>query len=206
MHQTRKSSTTRLPIERKGTKYIARASSHLDNSVPILIAIRDMLKLAKTAKEVKQILKDKEIKINGRKINDYHQSIKLFNILEVGKTYQLSLLPTKKFILEEVKGSDSRLCKVVGKKLLKGGKVQLNLHDGSNILTKEKIAINDSVYLDFSGKIKKHIPLEKDKKVLVISGKHEGQKGQIISVAQKKANIQFKEGSAVIDASRVIAL
>jgi ribosomal protein S4E len=53
MHQTRQQATTRLPITRKGTKYVARASSDLENSVPVVIAMRDILKLAKTKREVR---------------------------------------------------------------------------------------------------------------------------------------------------------
>jgi len=41
------------------------------------------------------------------------------------------------------------------KKLLKNNQIQLNLHDGTNILSKGKISIGDSVYVDSSSKIKK---------------------------------------------------
>ena len=205
MHQTRRESSTKLPIPRKGTKYLVRASSHIKNSIPVLIALRDMLKLARNAKEAKSIIKEKEIKINGKRVKDYHESIKLFNILEADKTYVLSLLPTKKFILQESK-INFRLCKVTGKRLIKGNTTQLNLHDGSNLLTKEKANVGDSIYLDFAGKIKKIVPLEKGKEVFVIDGKHTGQKGTISSIENKKADIQFKEGVFQIDFGRVVAL
>ncbi len=206
MHQTRKGSSIKLPVPRKGTKYLVRASSHVRDSIPVLIALRDMLKLARNAKEVKNIIKEKEIKINGKKVIDYHESIKLFNIFEANKTYVLSLLPTKKFTLEESKIKDIRLCKVTGKRLVKSGVTQLNLHDGSNVITKEKANINDSIYLDLAGKIKKIVPLEKGKEVFVIDGKHVGKKGIISSTENKKASIQFKEGTAQIDFGRVVAL
>ena len=53
MHQSRQKATTRLPIRRKGTQYVAVASSSLENSVPVVIAVRDILNLARTKKEVK---------------------------------------------------------------------------------------------------------------------------------------------------------
>ena len=56
MHQTRKEATNKLPVRRKGTKYLARARSHLNDSVPVVIAVRDMLGLAIKSKEVKQMI------------------------------------------------------------------------------------------------------------------------------------------------------
>lgn len=206
MHQTRKESTTKLPIQRKGTKYIARAASHLNNAVPVVIAVRDMLKLARTAKEVKKMIQGKILKINGRAVKDYRESIKLFNIFEAGKVYELSLLPTKKFALLEVKGRNMRVCKVINKRLVSKGIFQLNLHDGSNVLTKEKIAVGDSLYLDFEGKIKKHIPLAKGKEVFIFSGKHLGNKATVDNLEDKKIIINLDGGTAEISNSSVIAL
>jgi small subunit ribosomal protein S4e len=206
MHQTRQEITTRLPLERKGTKYVARASEDLENAVPVVIAIRDLLKLAKTKKEVKKMITQRILKINGRDVMDYHESIKLFNILEAGKSYVLKLSPTRKFFLEETKDGKERLCKVVGKKLVGKNKIQLNLHDGTNIIGDNKIKIGDSVYLDLSGKLKKHVSLEKGKEVFIIKGKYEGQSGKVESVSGKKVAIKFKSNSAELDLESIIIL
>ncbi|MEK6844320.1 MAG: KOW motif-containing protein [Nanoarchaeota archaeon] len=189
MHLKRQRATTKLPIPRKGTKFVARALSNYDNSVPVVIALRDMLKLARTANEVKKMINQKILKINGRVVRDYRESISIFNILEAGKTYSLSLLNTGKFVLEEAKHKNMRLCKVIDKKILKNKVVQLNLHDGSNVISKENIAVGDSVYLDFEGKIKKHVSLQKGKEAFIISGKYIGLKGKIESIEGKKVNI-----------------
>lgn len=206
MHQTRESSATKLPIERKGTKYIARASSHLDDSVPVVIAIRDMLKLARTAKEVKKMIQDKILKLNGRPVREYRESVMLFNILEADKAYELSLLPTKKFTFIESKSKNQRLCKVMNKRLVSKGLFQLNLHDGSNVITKEKINVGDSVYLDFSGAIKKHIPISKDKEAMIISGRYTGNTLKIQDIKDGKVIIKINGGTAEIDKSAVMVL
>ena len=64
MHLKRQEAITKLPIPRKGTKYVARALSHLDNSVPVVIAVRDMLRLARTTSEVKKMIHEKIFKLN----------------------------------------------------------------------------------------------------------------------------------------------
>jgi len=195
-----------LPITKKGTQYIARASFHLRNSVPVVIAVRDMLKIAKNAKEVKEMIKMKVLKINGRAVADYRESIQLFNLFEADKLYVLSLLPTGKFILESTKDKE-RLCKVIDKKLISGNRIQLNLHDGSNVLTKDKIKTQDSVYLDLSGKIIKHAALEKGKQCTIISGKYIGSKGKIESVKENKVKVKMDDKiEAEIPISEVTAI
>ena len=206
MHQTRQEATTRLPIERKGTKYIARASSDLENSVPVIIALRDILKLAKTKKEVKKMIIQKMLKINGREVIDQNESIKLFNLFEADKAYVLKLSQTRKFFFEETKDSKERLCKIIGKRLVSGNKIQLNLHDGTNLLWDKKANVGDSVYLDLSGKIKKHISPEKGREVFIISGRYEGQHGKIVNIQDRKISVKFKENSSVLGLGNLILL
>ena len=184
MHLKRQRAATKLPIPRKGTAFIARALSHTENSVPVVIAVRDMLKLARTAGEVKKMIKEKLLKINGLPVKDYRESINLFNLFEADKNYILTLLPTGKFIFEESK-DNLRLCKVINKKLLKNNTVQINLHDGSNLISKDKISVGDSIYLDLQGKIKKHVKLEEGRWAIIIFGKYTGLKGKINSTEGK---------------------
>jgi small subunit ribosomal protein S4e len=194
MHLKRQETPRLLPIPRKGTKYVARALTHHRDSVPVVVAVRDMLKLTKTLKEVKQMIKAKLLNLNGKEVKDHRESIRLFSIFKADKTYELTISPTHRFVLAETKDKKERLCKVIGKKVLKKSKTQLNLHDGSNVVTKDKININDSVYLDFSGKIKKSISLGKGKDVFILSGKYAGLKGSIISLKDRKlAKIKLKE-------------
>ena len=80
MHLIREEVTKKIPIKRKGTKYVARAASHVTNSVPVVIAVRDMLHFARTSAEVKHMIHTKLLKINGRLVRDLNESIKLFNI------------------------------------------------------------------------------------------------------------------------------
>lgn len=195
MHQKRQAVTKKLPIPRKGTKYVARPLSHLQDSVPVVIAVRNMLNLAGTVREVKQMIKQKQLKVNGKEVSDYRESIRLFNFLKADKDYVLTLSQNGKFTLEETKAKD-RMCKVFNKTLIKNGKIQLNLHDGTNVITNEKIKTHDTVYLDNNNRISKHIPLEKSKSCVIISGKYLGSKGHIDSVGDK-VSIKLQDNSLV---------
>ena len=145
MHLTRQQITTKLPISRKGTKYIARAASHQDESVSTLLAVRDMLKLARTAKEVRKMVQEKMLKINGKAVMDLHESIKLFNLFEAGKVYRLSLLPTKKFTFEEISTKDAT-------KELAGSNCTINL---GKINPKE--LVKNERYLEYNSRIVKMV-------------------------------------------------
>ncbi|MBU0761151.1 MAG: hypothetical protein KJ600_04370 [Nanoarchaeota archaeon] len=206
MYQTRAKLTKKIPIERKGTRYIARSLVDLENSVPVVVAVRNMLNLATTAKEVREMIKQKLLKLNGKEIKDYRDSIRLFNVFEAGESYVLTFTANGKFTFEKTKDKE-RICKVIDKKILKGNKTQLNLHDGSNVLSEDrKINTQDTVYLDFSGKITKHVPLEKTKNCFIIAGKYIGNKGKIISVEGSKAKIQLKDKETVLERQQVVAL
>ena len=87
MHQTRNEVIRALPLPRKGTKYVAYALRHNSTSVSIVVAIRDMLKLASTSKEVKGMIHNKALKINGKPAKDLHDPINLFSIFHADKNY-----------------------------------------------------------------------------------------------------------------------
>jgi len=58
----RQAASKKLPIERKGTTYVAKAMSHYKSAIPVSIAVRDLLHLARTTREVKLMIKDKKLK------------------------------------------------------------------------------------------------------------------------------------------------
>ncbi|HLC31247.1 MAG TPA: hypothetical protein VJK51_01130 [Candidatus Nanoarchaeia archaeon] len=204
MHQTRQQVSKRIPISRKGTKYVARAANDPSNAVPVVIAVRDMLKLARTAREVNEMIKQKLLKINGRVVYHPNESVKLFYLLEAGKTYSLQLLPTGKFGFIETKDTTHRLVKVIGKKKITGNKTQLHLHDGTNLISTDKINIGDSLYIDLSSKIKKHLPLEKGKSIFIIAGKYQGNTAKVETVEGKIVTITIDGGKKTVANRSVI--
>jgi len=178
MHTTRNELIRGIPLPKKGTKYIAHALRFSKSNVPVVIALRDMLHLASTMKEVKQMVHKKMIKINGKVVVDLHQPIPLFGILHADKNYRLSVLTSGRFNFEEAHDLN-RVTKVIGKVILSGGVIQYCLHDGTNIISKENISVGDTLYVDFENKIKKHVALDKGKSVFIISGNNLGMKGVV---------------------------
>ena len=207
MYTKRNSVTRKIPIPRKGTKYVAVASSHKSESVSVLIALRDILHLARNLSEVKKMINSKLLKLNSRLVKDYRESIRLFNILEADKLYILKILPTKRFALEEVKSANSRICKVVNKRLIKGKKIQLNFHDGSNVISSDnKISVNDSVHLSQENKIISHIPFKEGRKVFITSGKYVGQEGSILNLENSKTLVKLNDKETFLEKEVLVVL
>lgn len=207
MHQKRHNTPTRIPIKRKGTKYVVRAINNPTESVPVIIAVRDMLKIARTGKEVNELRKEKILKINGRTVIDGKEGVQLFGVLSVGdKNYRLSLLPTNKFFFEETKDATKRVSKIIGKRLVDGGKVQINLYDGTSVIGKSEMKVGDSLYVDNSQKIVKHVSLSAGAEVFIIAGKYTGISGKAKAVDAGKVVITLEDKREVtLPAYNVVA-
>ena len=188
MYLKRSNVPKKWPLPRKGSKYLVRPSQDREGGLPLLIVLRDIMELAQNRKEVKKLLNLGKIKVNNNEIDSVNYTIKLFDVLDLdGKKFKL-VLEDKKFSIKEVKGKESgqKVAKVIGKKILKGGKKQVNLSDGRNYETDKKTKVGDSVLVDLKkSEIKKVLALEKGQKVLFISGKNMGKKGEVKDVGDK---------------------
>ena len=210
MHLKRQKVPKNWPIPRKGTTYVVRPSFSLNKGIPILIILRDILKLAQNRKEVKKALISKQILLNDRVVKDEKHNALLFDVVKIiplKKNYRIEIFENKKFGVKEIKEieSNSKIAKITNKKILKGGKTQLNLSDGNNFISKLKCKTNDSVIINFKKKgIEGCIPLKEKTKVIVFDGKHSGKKGVIhkidtknkiteIIVEKNKINVLIKQ-------------
>ncbi|MFC1710652.1 hypothetical protein ACFLZJ_00640 [Nanoarchaeota archaeon] len=144
MHLKRHKVPKNWPIPRKGTTFVVRPSSDIEKGIPILIILRDILKISQTRKEVKKSLFAKHILLNQKVVRNEKNNALLFDTITIipsKKNYRLSLSEKGKFKLEEIKNNESasKIVKIVDKKILKGKKIQLNLSDGKNFISDLKM-------------------------------------------------------------------
>jgi len=198
------------PIKRKGTTYVVRPNFNISQGIPLLIILRDMLKIAQNRKEVKKAIHSKYILLNNKTVINEKNNALLFDIITIiplKKCYRIELSEKGKFQLIEIKEDEAgkKIAKVVNKKTLKGKKTQLNLSDGRNFISNLKCHINDSVLIDLkNGKMEKCLPLKEKVKIIVFAGKHSGEKGIVseikpdskiieVDIGKKKVNILIKQ-------------
>ena len=206
MHKTRNEMLKTWPVARKGTKYIVGASHNQSKGIPVLVVLRDILKIAKTRSEAKRIILSEKVKINGKTIKDEKFPLVLFDILNLdSKSYKL-VLKNGKFSLEDTK-ENKKISKIIGKKILKGKKVQINLNDGRNFLTGEKMNVGDSVVYDFQEKkIAKIIPLKDSSEIIVISGSHLGELGKIEKIENGRVEVRLDKEKVSLKLNMLMAI
>jgi small subunit ribosomal protein S4e len=210
-HLKRENAPKNWPIIRKGTTYIVNSDFC---GLPILVALRDVLKLANKRSEVKKALHKKEILLCGRAVRDEKKSIKLLDILTItslNKNYRMIFSKEGKFAFKEIKDveKDYKIAKIINKKILKGKKTQLNLSDGRNFLSEIKCHVNDSVLINLkANKIEKCLALKEGSKVLVVSGKHIAEEGIIRKIENKlkMVEIESHEKSAKVLIKQIMVI
>ena len=173
-----------VPRKGRGKRYMAVPSHGTSRGISLLFLLRDVLKLVKTRKEARHMTLNGMVKVNNKIRHDENFPVQVFDVVNLEKAklnYKLEIV-NKKFKLVEVSGkdADSKIVKIAGKKVLGKDRVQMNLDDGQNIITKEKFSVGDSVLLNTKeGKIVKILPLKEGASVEIVVGKHAGERGKL---------------------------
>ena len=109
-HLKRQKVPKNWPIERKGTKFVVRPSSNLDRGIPLLIVLRDILKLAKTRNEVKRAINTRRVLVNKKPVIEDKISLTLFDTLSnlaSKKNYRINLKDNGKITVDEIEEKEA---------------------------------------------------------------------------------------------------
>ncbi len=199
MKKTKMPITWPVPRKGKGKRFVAVPSHGGSKGISILFLLRDVLKIAKTRKEARHMTLNEMVKVNNKIRKDENFPVQVRGVLSLDRAklnYQLEIV-NKKFHLIEIsaKDAETKIVKISGKKIIKGKGIQMNLDDGYNILSDKKFSVGDSIVLNTkNNKIVKILPLKKGAKVEIISGKHAGEKGELIGFEElvRGRNYQIK--------------
>lgn len=154
-------------------------------SIPLITLVRDRLGYADTAREARRIIRAGQIIINGRIRTEPRYAVGLMDVVEIPILKKFfRILPSKRGIYpKEIddKEAKTRLCKITNKSILSKGRIQLNLHDGTNVLlNKDKYKRRDTLVIDIkTGKINGFIEFKEGNTAIVVHGRHSGEVGRI---------------------------
>lgn len=186
MHLKRQKASKNWPIPRKGSKFLAVPSHNQTQSMPLIMILREFLKVVATKREAKRILNEGKVRVNGNVVKNINYSVGLFDILSLEKeNYRINLNEHRKFFVEKINDREAgfKIVKVIGKKMLNKKKMQVNLSDGRNYIIKDAVKTCDSVLVDLKeNKIVRILPLKAKSEVLAIKGKHAGKKGAVVEI------------------------
>lgn len=193
-HLKRVASPRTWPVTRKTSKWIAKPNPgphSEEKGMPLVVVLRDLLHVADKAKEIKQILHEGKVMVDGKVRRDHRYPVGLFDVIsipEIKANYRVSIGTDGKFKLVPVSDVSTKLYKILNKTAVKGGKIQLNLHDGTTILASNDYHTKDTILMKVPERsIDQHLKYEIGSYAMVIGGKHAGEFGSIKEIRVVKA-------------------
>jgi small subunit ribosomal protein S4e len=205
------------PIPRKRYKWTVkpRPGPHpASRSLPVAIILREILGVARNIREVKYILNQGHFKIDGEVVRDYRYPVGLMDIVSLIPTKRCyRMLPTPKRVVypTSIKEGEEVIkpCQVTGKRTVRGGLIQLSLHDGRTALIKEEemasiVKPGGTLVLNLEeNEVSDYMPMEQGFVALMTGGKRRGLVGTIQDIRHprklgpKVVSVELKDGSEI---------
>ncbi len=192
-----------LQIKRKHGKFFINPSPGPHSKkfcLPLLYIIRDLLKIVSTHREAKKLIGLGYFMIDGKVVRNKSFPVGLMDVLSIPKIKKYyRILPDSHYglILHEISEGESiyKLCRLANKTTVKGGHIQLNLHDGRNILIRvsdpkkpkeDKYSMHSVLKISLPDQeILKYIKLESGVMGLICAGKNIGGLGKVIEISKR---------------------
>lgn len=198
-------------IPRKGYKWVISPSPGphaVHRCIPLVLVLRDMLRYCDNAREAKSVVRSRKVRVDGRPVRDPSFPLGLMDTISIpdlGEHYRVLLDTRGRFQLVPIKDGDAewKLVRIENKTVVKGGRIQLNLSDGRNILSKDGYSTRDTLKIALPGQeIMESYPFQQGSVALLIGGKHVGQVGNIAEVIVERSSrpnvVRFSEGFSTV--------
>ena len=177
--------------------------------MPLGVVLRDVLRVAHNIREAKRILHSRKVLVDGKIETDRSRGVGLMDVLTVGEDNFRCVLDTNgklRYRAITKKSAKSKICRVMGKKTIKGGSTQIHLHDGRNIVTENKSNYNtgDSLVISLPNQeVTTHIEMKKGALAYLTGGSHIGEtavvKDQDIKRSSKPNETSFDDFGTITD-------
>ncbi len=181
----------------------------VEESIPLMMAVRDFMGLANTSREVRKIIGERKIMVDGRTVTNYRYPLGIMDVVSIPsikKHYRVLKDPLGKIGVYEIPETKAKwkLVRIMNKTIVRGGFTQLNLHDGRNIIVQRHYNTKDVLKIELpSQKIIAHYPFEEGKICMITGGRHAGKVVTIdrheVVRASSPNIVYFKEGMSTIE-------
>jgi small subunit ribosomal protein S4e len=187
------------PIHRKEFTWVVKPSPgphSLQNCLPLAIVLRDILGFAQTRKEAKAIVSQGKVYVDGkvrRKDSFPAGLMDIISMPDANKHFRITS-SKKGLILNPISKEETsfKLCRIEDRTTIKNGQVQLNLHDGSNLLVKVDDSKNlqediyktlDTIKISLPERqILEYIKMKEKSFAMITGGKNIGKYGKIVEI------------------------
>lgn len=207
-HMKRIAAPRALILPRKEKKWVYKQSPgphSVLRSIPLAVLVRDHLGLCQTGREARRIIGAGDVLVDGLPRKDHKFPVGLMDVVTVPKTkqaFRILLDHHARLVPTEIKSTEAnwKLARVENKTTVKGGKTQVNLHDGRNILLpKDQYKSGDVLRLEVpTQKVLGAHKMAAGTLGLIVGGAHAGEISPIKDIEIKKgpyANLVVFTGS-----------
>lgn len=202
-HLKRKPAPKFWSIHRKEAVFTVRpkpGSHPISKCVPLTIIVRDILGIAKTRREAKKIISQGKIWVDGEIQREDLFPTGLMDVISIpDMEREYRVLPSQKglalYPVGKKEGAGFKFCRIENKTTVKGGHIQLNLHDGRSMLIRVKDASHpeedvfqtlDTLKVNFPNQeIAGHFKLSEGAPAMIIDGKNKGKFGKIVAIERR---------------------
>jgi len=201
-------------IPRKGSKWVKRPGPgpHAqDQSIPLLLVLRDLRHIVASAREARILLRTGVVRVDGQVAKDLDRGLGLMDTLSFAAPLDAHYRVVKnrrgKLILVSIPSAEStvKLGRVRFKHAVRQGRVEVTLHDGRNLLVPpaSPYRVGDSLKLEVpSQKVVDHLPLAAGALAYVAGGSHVGELARVERVEVRNSSqpnlVHFKEGFSTV--------
>jgi small subunit ribosomal protein S4e len=201
-------------IPRKGTKWVKRPGPgpHAqDQSMPLLMVLRDVRHLVASQREASQLLRSGAVRVDGKVAKDLDRGLGLMDTLSFDPPLDLHYRVVKdrhgKLQLVTIPSTEAnvKIGRVRFKHAAKAGRIEVTLHDGRNLLVDRgtPYKVGDSVKIELpSQKVVGHLALAPGALAYVAGGSHVGELARVEKVEVRNSSqpnlVHFKEGFSTV--------
>ena len=141
-HMKRLAAPRTWPLKRKVSIWVTKQSAgahSIEDSMSAVTVLRDMVGACDTAREAKRIIGNREMFVDGKAVKNPKAPVGFMDVITIPKmnlAYRMLLTDKGKLTLVPIDEAEAawELCKIENKTVVKGGKIQLNLSGGRNIV------------------------------------------------------------------------
>jgi len=215
-HLKRLNASKHWMLDKLGGVWAPRPSTgphKLRECMPLIILLRNKLKYALTGKEVKYILMQRLVKVDGKARTDHTYPAGFMDVISIEKTdehFRLLYDVRGRFAIHRISAEEAKYKLGRVKKVLMGpkGTPYIVTHDGRTIRYPDPLVkANDSVKIDTeTGKMSDFVKFETGNLAMISGGKNTGRVGIIVSRERHQGSfdiVHMKDSTGHIFATRL---
>jgi len=215
-HQKRMAAPKASRVARKTHVWLQKpnAGPHAkDHSLALGTLLVEQLKICETQRLAKKLVTKGKVLVDGRNVADVKFPMGLMDILSIPalQKHYVMLIQGGQLVPVEISDQQAKtkLCRVMDKTVLPGGRIQLHLHDGRNLLIvreEDRFKTGDTVKVAVPKQtLQGFLKLEKGATCYIHQGRHSGQTAKLDGIVDREGS-RRAEANLSADGHNLITL